>query len=91
MANIALHHVIMLIANTIKTTKLFKCYIDDIVFFSETLEITDNLKRRLKCAFEVHILKLFFIEICKNNDGDKAELLDINHLIDKTEKGGFYL
>jgi len=44
-ANIALHHVIMPIATTIKTTKLFKRYIDDIVFLSETLDVTDNVKK----------------------------------------------
>ena len=90
-ANIALHHVIMPIANTIKTTKLFKRYIDDIVFLSETLEVTDNVKRRLKCAFEEHNLKLIFRQICTNNDSDELEFLDVNHVIDKTEKGGFYV
>ena len=51
-ANIALHHVIMPIATTIKTTKFFKRCIDDILFLSETLEVTNNVKSQLKCAFE---------------------------------------
>ena len=90
-ANIALHHVIMPIATTIKTTKLFKRYIDDIVFLSETLDVIDNIKRRLKCAFEEHNLKLVFKETSTKNDDDELEFLDVNHVIDKTEIGGFYV
>ena len=81
--------VILPIANTIKTTKLFKPYINDIVFLPETIEITDNVKRRLKCLFEEHNLKLIFREVCTKTDCDELEFLDVNHVIDKTEKGGF--
>ena len=90
-ANIALHHVIMPIAATIKTTKLFKRYIDDIVFLSETLDVTDHVKRQLKCAFEKHNLKLVFRQISTKMDGDEFEFLDVNHVIDKTEISGFYV
>ena len=90
-ANIALRHLIMPIATTIKTTKLFKRYIDDIVFLSETLDVTDNVKRQLKCAFEEHNLKLVFRQISTKNDGDELEFLDVNHVIDKTEINGFYV
>ena len=89
--NIALHHVIMPVATTIKTIKLFKCYIDDIVFLSKILDVTDNVKRRLKCAFEEHNLKLVFREKSTKNDGDEPEFLGVNHVIDKAEKGGFYV
>ena len=61
-ANFALHYVIMPSATTIKPTKLFKRYVDDILFLSETLKVTDNIKRRLKCTFEEHNLKLVFRE-----------------------------
>ena len=44
-ANISLHHFIMLISTT---TKLFKRYIDDIVFLSKTLENTDNFNIQLR-------------------------------------------
>ena len=57
---------------------------------SETLEVTDNVKSQLKCAFEEHNLKLVFREISTKNDGDQLEFLDVNHGIDKTEKGAFY-
>ena len=81
----------MPVATTIKTTKLFKRYIDDVVFLSETLDVTDNVKRRLKCAFEKQHLKLVFREMSTKNYGDDLELLDVNHVIDKTEIGGFYV
>ena len=35
--------------------------------------------------------KLVFRDICTKNDGDELEFLDVNHIIDKTEKGGFYV
>ena len=58
----------MLIATIIKTAKIFKRYIDDIVFLSNTLEVTDNVKKRLKCAFEEHNQNLVFREISTKND-----------------------
>ena len=36
-------------------------------------------------------LKLIFREICTKNDGNELEFLDFNHVIDKTEKDGFYV
>ena len=45
----------------------------------------------LKCASEEHNLKLVFREISTQIDGDKLEILDVNHFIDKTEIGGFYV
>ena len=81
----------MPIATTIKTTKLFKRYIDDNIFLSETLDVTDNVKRQLNCAFEEHNLKLVFRQISTKNDGEELEFLDVNHVIDKTEISGFYV
>ena len=90
-ANIALHHVILPIATTVKTSKLFRRYIDDIVFLSETKETTDHIKNQLKCAFKNHKLNLIFREISTEGDGNQLEFLDVNHVINKNEKGGFYV
>ena len=40
--NIAIHHVVLQIEATIKTSILFKRYIDDIIFLSQTK--TDDIK-----------------------------------------------
>ena len=45
----------------------------------------------MKCAFAELNLKLVFREISTKNDGDQREFLDVNHVIDKTEKGVFYV
>ena len=45
----------------------------------------------MKCAYEGHNLKLIFREICTNNDSDELEFLNVNDVINKTEKGGFYV
>ena len=45
-ANIALQHVLLQIETTLKTLILFKRYIDDINFLSQTKTITDNIKKK---------------------------------------------
>ena len=46
-ANIALHHVLLQIAPTLKTAIIFKRYIDDIIFISQTEETTNKIKEKL--------------------------------------------
>ena len=90
-ANIALHHVILEIETTLKTSILFKRYIDDIIFLSQTRAITDNIKNEIKTVFEKHDLKLIFREISSQSKNKELEFLDVNHIINETEKGGFYV
>ena len=89
--NIALHHVVLLISTTIKTSTVFKHYIDDIIFLSETKETTHHIKDQLKCAFEKHSFNLIFTEISTEGDGNQLEFLDVNQVIEKKEKCGFYV
>ena len=53
-----------------KTSKLFKRYIDDIAFLFETKETTDHIKDQTKCVFEKHRLSLIFREVSTEGDGD---------------------
>ena len=80
----------MPIKTSLKTTKLFKRYIDDIIFLSETIA-RDNIKSHLKFTFEKHNVKLVFRKIFTENYGHQLEFLDVNLVSEKTEKGGFYV
>ena len=90
-ANIALHHIILQVKTTLKTSILFKRYIDDIIFFTQAKTTTDNIKDNLKFVFQKYDLKLIFREISHQSKNKELEFLDVNHIIDEEEKGAFYV
>ena len=51
-ANIALHHIILQVKTTLKTSIFFKRYIDDIIFFTQTRIATDNIKDNFNLCFK---------------------------------------
>ena len=63
-ANIVLHHVLLPIVTTIKTSKLFKRYIDNSVFLSETKETTDHIKDHLNVRLKNKAL-ILVLEKCQ--------------------------
>ena len=91
LANIALHHVLLQIAPTLKKTIIFKRYIDDIIFISQTKETTNKIKEKLRNVFINYDLKLIFREISLYSDIKQLEFLDVNHIMNEGEKGGFYV
>ena len=66
-------------------------YIDDIIFISQTKETTNKIKEKLKNVFINYNLKLIFREISLHSDIKQLEFLDVNHIMNEREKGGFYV
>ena len=81
---------VLQIETTLKTLILFKQYIGDIIILSQK-KITDNIKNKIKIVFENYDLKLIFREISSQNKDKELEFLDVNHIINEKEKGGFYV
>ena len=65
-ANIALHHIILQVKTSLKTSTIFKRYIDDNIFF-QTRTATDNIKDNFEFVFGRYDLKLTLREISYPN------------------------
>ena len=89
-ANITLHNIILPIADKLKESIIFKRYIDDVIWISETELLTNDIQATLDDVFVSNRLKLTFRRISMNQPTSSLEFLDINHVIDTTCRGGFY-
>ena len=89
-ANITLHNIILPIADKLNESIIFKRYIDDVIWISETELLTNDIKASLADVFVSNGLKLTFRRISTNQPTSSLEFLDINHVIDTTCRGGFY-
>ena len=89
-ANITLHHIILPIAAKLNKTILFKRYIDDIIWISETEELTNEIQSVLSATFQENGLRLTFRKISTEDQNHSLEFLDVNHIIHAESPGGFY-
>ena len=90
LANIALHHITLPIAEILNKTILFKRYIDDVIWFSITDSLTNKIKNQLSKTFKNNGLNLIFRSINTDDTNSSLEFLDVDHVICKSSKGGFY-
>ena len=81
LANIALHYLLLPIENILNKTILFQRYIDDIIWFSQTDELTNEIQRELSQAFGTYGLKLVFRRISTSEENKSVEFLDVNHIV----------
>ena len=63
-ANITLHSILLPIAETIKQSQLFKCFIVDIIWLSIGKATTQNIQKAVNNVFKSACLKLDFRHIC---------------------------
>jgi hypothetical protein len=89
-ANIALHHVMLPVAETLRKAVLFKRYIDDIMWISKAERITNQLQETLSSTFQNNGLKLIFRRINTKQENSTLEFLDVNHVINAQSSAGFY-
>ena len=90
LANIALHYIIRPIAKTLNLAVLFRRYIDDIMWFSVSEELTNKIKQQISTTFKNNGLNLIFRSINTDDTNSSLEFLDVDHIICQNTKGGFY-
>ena len=89
-ANITLHYITLPIADLINKTVVYKRYIDDIMWISESEEYTQELQNALWKTFHENGLHLTFRKISTEEPNKTLEFLDVNHIVDAQSPGGFY-
>ena len=90
LANITLHHIILPISNDLNKSELFKRYIDDIIWISQTKTLTDDIEQTLSDTFNSAGLKLTFRRVSTLENNKTLEFLDVDHVIDPICSAGFY-
>ena len=78
-ANIALHYVIQSIPEINTKTKIFRRFIDDIIFITKDNEDAGTIKSKLTKKFDEFDLKLTYREVSTNKEGERVEFLDVLH------------
>ena len=88
-ANIALHYIIRKLPQINTTTKIFKRFIDDIVFIAEDDNNVKLIKESLTVGFRNFDLELTFREITTYEEGKQIEFLDVLHVANHTAEKNF--
>ncbi|MEC8567887.1 MAG: GIY-YIG nuclease family protein, partial [Pseudomonadota bacterium] len=74
---------------TLKKAVMFKRYIDDIIWISESVEITNQIQKELSETFLKNGLKMTFRRISTRQTSGTLEFLDVNHVVDPSCAAGF--
>ena len=82
-ANIALHYVIQNIPEINEKTKVFRRFIDDIIFISNDNQDTQTIKDKINAEFGKYDLKITYKEISTRQEGKQVEFLDVLHCTSK--------
>jgi hypothetical protein len=90
LAKITLHHILLPIEEILNKTILFRRFIDDIIWISRSKKLTETIQENLMKTFDNNGLKLVFRSINTEEEGKSLEFLDVNHIICKNTRGGFY-
>jgi hypothetical protein len=85
-----LHAIILPIAEMLNNTIVYKRYIDDIMWISDSEDQTRELQNVLSCTFRDNGLHLTFRMINTGQPNRTLEFLDVNHVVDSHSPGGFY-
>ena len=90
LANISLHFVVKQ-NEIVKQAKLFKRFIDDVVYVSENRKDAECIQESLRKGFEKYNLELTFKTISTKDSNKQIEFLDILHVSDPESCKGFYV
>ena len=78
------------IINILNQTQLFKKFIDDIIWLSYGNKLTKKIEQALTNTCMEYELKLTFRKVSTNETVESLELLDVLHMIDNSNKFGFF-
>ena len=78
-ANIALHYIVKKVQEINTKTKIFRRFIDDIIFITDDSNDTEIVKSRLSEEFGNHELELTYREVSTEKEDQKVEFLDVLH------------
>ena len=92
LANISMHFIMLKISNILNQAQLFKRLIDDIIWLSygNDNELTEKTEQALTNTCMEYELKLTFGKVSTNETGKSLEFLDVLHMIDNSNKFGFF-
>ena len=88
-ANIALHFIISKIEEIKKYSKLFKRFIDDIIYIVEDDNNSEIIQQRLEQEFKKYDLELTTRTMTTRDKFGKVEFLDVLHESKESAKGKF--
>ena len=78
------------ISNILNQAQLFKRFIDDVIWLSYGNELTKKFKQALMNACMEYGLQLTFRKVSTNETRKSLEFLDVLHMIDNSNKFGFF-
>ena len=90
LANISMHFIMLKISNILNQAQLFKRFIDDIIWLSYGNALTEKIEQALTNTCMEYELKLTFRKVSTNETGKSLEFLDVLHMIDNSNKFGFF-
>ena len=89
-ANTSMHFIMLKISNILNQAQLFKRFIDDIIWLSYGNALTAKTEQALTNTCMAYELKLTFRKVTTNETGKSLEFLDVLHMIDNSNKFGFF-
>ena len=90
LANISMHFIMLKISSILNEAQLFTRFIDDIIWLSHGNKLTEKIKQALTNTCVEYELKLTFRKVSTNETGKNLEFLDVLHMIDNSNKFGFF-
>ena len=90
-ANIALHYIIKNITEINEKTKIFRRFIDDIIFITKDNQDSETITSKLTEEFGKYNMTLTYREISTRNEGEKTEFLDVLHCTCHNSEKNFYI
>ena len=85
-----MHFITLKISNILNKAQPSKRFIDDIIWLSYGNALTEKIEQALTNTFMEYELKLTFRKVSTNETGKSLELLDVFHMIDNSNKFGFF-
>jgi len=81
LANITVHYILQPTADILEQTELFRRFIDDIVWLTDSESTNIGIRSALNTVFKNKGLELTFRQICTNDGSGSVEFFDVNHCI----------
>ena len=85
-----MHFIMLKISNILNQAQLFKRFIDDIIWLSYGNALTEKIEQALTNTCMKYELKLTFRKVSTNETGKSLDFLDVLHMIDNSNKFGFF-
>ena len=90
LANILIHFIMLKISNILNQAQPFKRFVDDIIWLLYGNALTEKIEQVLTNICMEYELKLTFRKVSTNETGKCLEFLDVIHMIDNSNKFGFF-